>query len=287
MDFHERGSNVSLHLNNLSLLEDVSSINYEHIQFFNHETLGKVLLLDGELQHIEAWAPLYHETVVHLPCAFIKEVSDVLILGGGDFFAAKEILKYSTVKKVTMVDFDQAVVDLMVRHYTHAKDVLCDPRFELKINDAFVELNNTTQKFDLIINDAVDLANHPGIDNKGIFQLLSKYLKKDGVCADLIYRHIFEKDTTNKTIALINENGLKSAFSLVTVPEYPGILHLLAIWGLNENINQSLGTAINLDQQEWIKNSKKTCEYFDPRFLSFYLYLPPYLKRITNGSSNF
>jgi len=286
MDFYERGSNISLHLAEMTLLEDVSSVNYEHIQLYSHQTLGKVLILDGELQHIESWSPLYHETVVHLPCAFIEQLTNVLILGGGDFFAATEILKYSSVKKVRMIDFDQSVIELMSRHYHHVQTVLSDPRFELIIDDAFHALSENNEKFDLIINDAVDLANYSEINNSEIFRLLTTYLTPTGVCADLIYRHIFEQETTKKTINFLNNSKLNWALSLVVVPEYPGILHLLVIWGSNDHISQKLATTTNLTQQEWIKTKSCPTDIFDPRFLSYYLYLPPYLKKITSGSGD-
>lgn len=287
MNFYEKNLDISLYLTELTLIEESNSVNYNSIQLFEHKTLGKVFIIDGEIQHIETWVPLYHEIVVHLACAFVKEVRSVIILGGGDFFAAKEILKYTSVEKVIMIDHDQKIIDLILKHYDHAKAILDDPRFELQIDDAFNGIKKVDRKFDIIINDSVDLMNYSIVNNKNMFKIFSTLLKENGVCSDLIYRHIFEKESTKNTITLLNSYKLQSAFSLVTVPEYPGILHLLLVWGGNKQINQTLATPINLIQQNWITSHNIPCEYYNPNFLSYYLFLPPYLKRIANGRSYF
>ncbi len=68
--------------------------------------------------------------------------------------------------------------------------------------------------------------------------------------------------------------------SLVTVPEYPGVLHLETIWGNNKNLSQSCTQVINNYQKQILSSNKDVFDYFSPKNLPFYLYLPPYIKRI-------
>lgn len=276
-------SNVSLHLSELTLLEKVNSKKGQEIQFFRHNSLGKILIINNEIQHIECWASLYHEMLIHIPVAFVKEVKRVLILGGGSLFAAKEVLKYESVQEVKMVDHDLEVIELVKRNYDHAKDILKDKRFNLIIKDAFSSKKKEA-KYDLIINDSVDLFNYDKKKrrNKLLFESLSKKLSPNGVCSDVVYRHIFEKTTTVNTINLLKEK-FNAAFSLIVVPEYPGVLHLLSIWGSTSMITQNLRESQNLIQRSWLKSgSKNPCEFYDPKFLSYYFYLPPYLKKVLN-----
>ena len=100
MDFYEREP-VSLYLDNLTVIEEIQSP-HQYIQLMNHPWLGKVLIINGEIQHIEKYQTLYHEMLIHLPAAFVPEVSSVLILGGGSLFAAHEVLKYPSIKKVIL-----------------------------------------------------------------------------------------------------------------------------------------------------------------------------------------
>jgi spermidine synthase len=95
MTFHEN-SNVSIYLSDLILLETPRS-SVQEVSLYSHPELGFVLIINGEVQHISEWSCYYHESLVHLPIAFIPEIKKVLILGGGDLYAANEVLKYPTV----------------------------------------------------------------------------------------------------------------------------------------------------------------------------------------------
>lgn len=283
----ESSLSVGLCLSELTLIEKDSSDNYSNISIYSHNNLGKVLVIDGEIQHIEFWTHLYHETIVHLPIAFTKSIKSVLILGGGDFFAAQEVLKYETIEEVVMIDHDPKIVGMMLKYYSHARDVIKDKRFKLIINDAFKEIENVHNQFDLLINDSVDLVNYSNNSGINLFFKLSSKVKNEGLCVDLIYRHLFESETLQRTLLSLKEKKLFSIFSLVTVPEYPGILHLLVIWSKNRALKQNLSTPINSEQKRWINNQDYIiCEYFNPAFLKYYLYLPPYVKRKLNESEN-
>lgn len=284
MEFFEKEP-VSLYLADLELLEERSSNNYNKIQLFRHKTLGRVLILDGEIQNIEAWAPLYHETIVHLPTAFIKTVRKVLILGGGCFFAAREVLKYSTVTELHMIDFDEEVVDLVTEHYQHAREIRNDTRFRLTINDAFSELSNLAADYDLVINDSIDLLESPF--GPSIFKTLLSLTKNEGICVDMVYRHVFERQTTLTTVNLLEKQGINMAYSLLTAPEYPGVLHLLVLWSRTSIEMQNIQMPINDIQQGWISLPKQNpCEFYSPHCLRYYLYLPPYIKSLVHGSGN-
>lgn len=276
----EKGS-VSLFLSQLSLVERISSKANKKIELYIHNELGKVLVINDEIQHVEAWASLYHEIIVHLPCLFIKNVKTALILGGGSLYAAREILKYNSVGEVTLVDFDVKVLDLVKRHYLHAQEALQDKRLKIITKEAFHYVKNCESKFDLILNDSIDLFNHSKkFVSKNVFKLLASRLTNIGICTDVIYRHIFEKTTTLKTVKYLKGN-FNSAFSLITIPEYPGILHLLTLWGNNKNLSQNNKITHNRIQKDWISNLKiNPCEVYNPDFFAFYLYLPPYLKKV-------
>lgn len=281
-EIKEKGS-VSLFLAELSLIEKISSKVNGKIELFSHKELGKVLVINDEIQHVEAWASLYHELIVHLPCLHIKNLKRVLILGGGSLYAVREILKYDSIEEVTLVDFDVDVLSVIKRNYFHAEEILKDKRLRIIIKEAFTYVKDCDTKFDLILNDSIDLFNQSRkFVSSNIFNLLASRLTANGICSDVIYRHIFEKITTLKTVKYLNAN-FKSAYSLITIPEYPGVLHLLSLWGNNENLSQVNNVIHNQIQQGWVDNLETNpCEIYNPSFLPFYLYLPPYLKKITN-----
>lgn len=72
--------------------------------------------INGHLQFSSADEVIYHDMLVHVPMAVASSRRRVLILGGGDGLALREILHYPDVRQVTLVDIDPAVVRLASRH---------------------------------------------------------------------------------------------------------------------------------------------------------------------------
>ena len=265
--------NVSLYLDNLTLLEDVSS-ELQSVQLYKHPNLEKVLVINNEIQHVENWIPYYHEQLVHIPMMFIKNPRKVLILGGGDLFAALEVLKYNSVTQLVLCDYDKNVIELTNKYYPHSEKVLVDSRLKLCLDNAIDYINNCNEKFDLIIDDCFNLVG--SFDSSYIFEKMKSLLTPEGVCCSLIYRHIFDRETMNKTKTRLF-NTQKTILSLITVPEYPGVLHLLTIWGKSPFLNQNIKSSIN-NNHSALFNDK--CALFNSNFCSFYMYLPPYIKKL-------
>jgi spermidine synthase len=257
---------------------------HRRISIFLHPELGKVFVLGSEIQHVEAWAPLYHEPLIHLPASFVPKVKDVLILGGGTLYAASEALKYRSVERVVVVDRDPLVARTVGRYYSHAKKCFADPRFSLVRGDAYTSLSRLRCKFDLVINDGADLLEvirGPSSLTRrtDCFSAMKLALHSGGVCADVVYRHVFERSRTTRTLKLLAPRG-NVALSLVFLPEYHGVLHMLLMWGrASSRVSQNANQPTNREQNRWLETpSLSPCEYYDPRFLAYYFYLPRYIR---------
>ena len=74
------------------------------------------LFLNGNLQFSSRDEYRYHEALVHVGLASQKDAKSVLILGGGDGMAAREVLKYPQVNKITLVDLDPDMTQLFSSH---------------------------------------------------------------------------------------------------------------------------------------------------------------------------
>ncbi len=273
---------LSLNFKNLKRIDQRKS-GYQDANIYIHPLLGKILILNKEVHHVEKWAPLYHEMVVHLPVASIPTVKNVLILGGGSLFAAEEILKYKSVNYVLLIDHDYTVIDIIEKNYKHAKKVLNDRRFKLLIDDAFSYISSNDKKFDLIVNDSIDLVEMGKKRHSNLLDKLCNNLTSVGVCSDVVYRNIFERKTTQKTINML-KSKYNSSFSLITVPEYPGIFHILCLWSKN-NKYITIKKIYNKLQKEWINiqdQSNLSFKFYNPKFIDFYKYLPPYLNEVLN-----
>ncbi len=84
---------------------------YQHIVLTRRNDVIR-LYLNGNLQFSSQDEAIYHDYLVHMPMVLAPSRRRVLILGGGDGLALREILKYGDVEEVTLVDIDPAVTRL-------------------------------------------------------------------------------------------------------------------------------------------------------------------------------
>ena len=76
-----------------------------------------MLALDGIIQITEKDEAAYSEMLVHPAIQVLKNPENVLIIGGGDGAVAEELLKYSFIKKIDLVDIDEEVVRLSIKYF--------------------------------------------------------------------------------------------------------------------------------------------------------------------------
>ncbi|MFT7236968.1 MAG: spermidine synthase [Cyclobacteriaceae bacterium] len=117
------------------------------------------LFLNGHQQLSSFDEAMYHEPLVHPVMLLHGDVKRVLVLGGGDGAAVREILKYPKVDGITLVDLDPAVTDLARSHEALLninKNALNHPKVKIINQDGFTFLADLSQKFDVIIADFPD-----------------------------------------------------------------------------------------------------------------------------------
>ena len=147
---------------------------------------GYALFLNGNLQFNSFDEYRYHEALVHPAfAAFGKEAKRILVLGGGDGLAVREILKYQSVESVTLVDLDPMMTDVSKSVAALGelnKHSLDDSRVQIINNDAFVWLDQTeTEPFDVAIVDFPDPNNFAlgKLYTTRFYNLLKQKLKPD------------------------------------------------------------------------------------------------------------
>ncbi len=120
------------------------------------------LFLNGNLQFSSRDEYRYHEALVHPLVSQHKLRGKVLILGGGDGLAARELLKYPDVESITLVDLDKELTDLFASQEILIdlnRDSLKSRKMTVINDDAFTWLRKTNQVFDLVIIDFPDPSN--------------------------------------------------------------------------------------------------------------------------------
>jgi spermidine synthase len=120
------------------------------------------LYLNGNLQFSSRDEYRYHEALVHPVMRYAPGHAHVLILGGGDGMAAREILKYRDVEQVTLVDLDPAMTRLFRENALLTKlnsNSLNSPKLKVINADAFQWLRQNHTRYDIAIVDFPDPGN--------------------------------------------------------------------------------------------------------------------------------
>ena len=120
------------------------------------------LYINGNLQFSSRDEHRYHEALVHPALATLPWARSVLVMGGGDGLALREVLRYPQVERVVLVDLDPE----MTRLFRSSQPLvelnagsLGDPRVEVVNADAGLWLQQHGEVFDLIIADFPDPSN--------------------------------------------------------------------------------------------------------------------------------
>jgi len=120
------------------------------------------LFLNGNLQFSSADEYRYHEALVHPALSAVPAARKILVLGGGDGLAVREIIKYPAIEKIQLVDLDPAMTHLFSTQamLTAINQLsLRNKKLHIQNADAFTWLRSNTEQFDVIIVDFPDPSN--------------------------------------------------------------------------------------------------------------------------------
>jgi len=146
---------------------------------------GVRLFLNGNLQFHSRDEYRYHEALVHPAMAAHGAPRQVLVLGGGDGLAVREILKYRSVEQVTLVELDPRMTRLFAEQpllRTLNQDALRSPKVRIVNDDAFTWLEQHQKSFDVIVIDFPDPTNFSlgKLYTTSFYQLIDQHLSADG-----------------------------------------------------------------------------------------------------------
>ena len=129
----------------------------QNVDILESRVWGKMLFLDGTLQSTTRDEMIYHNCLVHPLMDNLASKKSILILGGGEGATAREILRWTEVESVIMVDYDQEFVELMKTNigYPWSRGCFNDRRLRCIYEDAWSYMSKP-QSYDAVIIDLTD-----------------------------------------------------------------------------------------------------------------------------------
>jgi len=146
---------------------------------------GVTLFLDNYFQTSERDEFFYHEPLVHPAMLSHPDPRKVLVIGGGDGGTLEEVTRYNTVETVRMVELDGEVVKIAREHLRAVcGNAFEDERAELVIGDGRKYVEETSERFDVIILDLTDpLEPSKYVYTKEFYELCKNRLRENGILA--------------------------------------------------------------------------------------------------------
>ncbi|MEG1609156.1 MAG: polyamine aminopropyltransferase, partial [Clostridia bacterium] len=169
--------------------------NYQQIDVFESEDFGKFLTLDGLMMLTEKDEFIYHEMIVHVPMAVHPNVENVLVIGGGDGGACRELSKYKTIKNIDLVEIDEQVIEICKKYIPQTACGFDDPRVHVYIQDGLKFVRKYDAYYDLIIVDSTDpFGPGEGLFTKEFYGNCFKALKDDGIMVNQHESPFYDND---------------------------------------------------------------------------------------------
>jgi spermidine synthase len=219
--------------------------------------------INNEVQWCSSDEFIYHETLVLPYINYIsksKKEINILVLGGGDGFVIRELMKFDKkIKKITLVDIDKEVIELH-KNLIYIKKLINNSlnydKLDIKIEDAYKFIKNTKEKYDLIISDLIDpIKSLSFLYSKKMFKNLKKI--NNGI---IIYQagDIFYNKYENKKVKKHAKKILKHYKNIyVSIPNFGYYNYIL--YSKNKEYKKIRKTKFNkllLKENKYIKSNK-------------------------------
>ena len=173
------------------------------------------LFLNSHLQFSSRDEYRYHEALVHPALAARPDARRVLVLGGGDGLAVREILKYPHVEQVTLVDLDPEMTRIFrthpeLRRLNHGS--LNDPRVRVENADAFPWLEEGTDLYDVALVDFPDPSNYSigKLYTTAFYRRLARRLAPEGLFVVQSTSPLFARQAYWCVVETIRAAGLEA-----------------------------------------------------------------------------
>lgn len=254
-----------------------SDTDHQRLVVFENGRFGRVLTLDGVVQTTEGDNAIYHEMLTHVPVLAHGHAKDVLIIGGGDGGMAREVLKHSTVERVTMVEIDAGVIDFSKTYLPQlSQGAFDDSRLELVIADGAAFVKETEKRFDVIIVDSTDPVG-PGevLFTHTFYGHAKRCLKPEGILVTQNGVPFMQGDELTNTMRAFKALFANWTCYTATIPTYAFGPMALG-WGTD-------GDAGNVDLQTLQQRFEKSGLdpfYYTPEVHMGAFALPGYIKKL-------
>ncbi len=271
------------------LFDEVSP--HQRVRILESCAYGKMLTIDDMVMCTEKDEFHYHEMITHPAVQAFQSVQgsikNVLVIGGGDGGTIRELFKYNSLEKVTMVEIDEAVVRACKMHLPTIAREFSNPKLNLIIGDGIKFISEAAaDSYDLIIVDGSDPAGPAqGLFTKNFYTHCQKALKNNGILITQGESPMFHAQTfveLNQCLkGVFGNNSIHTLLFHATT--YPS-----GMWSLQMAIKGQYSPVKDIKINEIQKfttglTGEKSLKYYNEDLHSAAFSLPTFVKQMLNN----
>lgn len=229
---------------------------------------GRMLVLDGIIQTTIRDEHVYHEMISHIPLFTHPNPKKVLVVGGGDGGAIREVLKHPSVEKAVLCEIDGDVVTECKKFLPEISCALGDARCEVFIGDGIKYVHEHKNEFDVIIVDSTDpFGAAEGLFGGSFYKEIYECLTEDGIFIAQTETPFYLPDVVKRVYDDAKAVFPVTRLFMAAIPTYPSGFWSFTVGSKKHDPKTvDLSNTIDVDTKYYTKELHKAC-FVLPKFV--------------------
>jgi len=247
---------------------------FQKLDMIETEEFGTMLVLDGMVMTTDKDEFVYHEMVTHVPLFTHPNPKKVLVVGGGDGGAIREVLKHPSVEKAVLVEIDGKVIEYSKKFLPSIAGELDNPRVEVQVDDGFMHIHNHKNEYDVIMVDSTEPVGPAAkLFEKGFYQGIYEALTEEGIFVAQSDNPWFHGDLIKKVQSDVRDIFPITRLYICNIPTYPS-----GMWTFT--LGSKKHDPLEVDPARFFEIETK---YYTPELHKAAFVLPKFVKDLTEG----
>lgn len=247
---------------------------FQLLDMVETEQFGNMLILDGMVMTTEKDEFVYHEMVTHVPLFTHPNPKKVLVVGGGDGGAIREILKHPTVEEAVLVEIDGKVIQYSKQYLPTIAGELENPRVKVLVDDGFLHIHDHKNTYDVIMVDSTEPVGPAAkLFEKGFYKGISEALTDDGLFVAQTDNPWFHAELIRQVYADVKEIFPITRLYQCNIPTYPS-----GMWTFTMGSKKHDPLNVDISKIPDIET-----KYYTPELHHAAFVLPKFVRDLTEG----
>lgn len=195
---------------------------FQTLDVIETEQFGNMLVLDGMVMTTDQDEFVYHEMITHIAMNTHPNPKKVLVVGGGDGGAIREVLRYPSVEKAVLAEIDGGVIEASKKYFPAIAAGLGDSRVDIQVADGIKHIAEHKNTYDVILVDSTEpVGPAVGLFEKGFYEGIYDALKEDGIMVAQTESPWFNRDLIRRVFRDLSNTFPVTRLYTASIPTYP------------------------------------------------------------------